>query len=88
MHLRKVKDPKSGLALIRPAARPSRSVELPHGVWDNSSASIAGLKDIATWAQELLRVQPNISLYWLADNMPIKLEVDRAHYLEGSIGPA
>ena len=36
---------------------------------------MAGLKDIATVGlQELLRVQPNISLYWLADNMPIKLE--------------
>jgi hypothetical protein len=45
---------------------------------------MAGLNDIATGElQELLRVQPNISLSWLADNMPIKLDVDRAHYLEG-----
>ena len=49
-----------------------------------AAAGMAGLNDIATVElQELLRVQPNISLSWLADNMPIKLEVDRAHYLEG-----
>jgi hypothetical protein len=49
-----------------------------------AAAGMAGLKDIATIElQEVLRVQPNISLSWLADNTPIKLEVDRAHYLEG-----
>jgi hypothetical protein len=33
--------------------------------------------------QELRRVQPNISLAWVAGQMPIKLPVDREHYLEG-----
>ena len=29
------------------------------------------------------RAQPNISLAWIADYMPIKLDADREHYLEG-----
>jgi len=33
--------------------------------------------------QEMRRAQPNISLAWIADYMPIRLEADRTHYLEG-----
>ena len=33
--------------------------------------------------QELRRAQPNISLAWIADQMPIKHEAEREHYLEG-----
>jgi hypothetical protein len=33
--------------------------------------------------QELRRVQPNISLSWLANEMPFKRDVDRECYLEG-----
>ena len=32
--------------------------------------------------QELRRAQPNISLAWIANQMPIKLDADREHYLE------
>jgi TolB-like protein/Tfp pilus assembly protein PilF len=49
-----------------------------------SAAGMAGKTDIASAAlQELRRAQPNISLAWIAGQMPIKLEADRAHYLEG-----
>ena len=49
-----------------------------------SAAGMAGKTDIASVAlQELRRAQPNISLAWIADQMPIKLEADREHYLEG-----
>ena len=49
-----------------------------------SAAGMAGKTDIASAAlQELRRAQPNISLDWIADQMPIKLEADREHYLEG-----
>jgi hypothetical protein len=45
---------------------------------------MAGQTDIARVAlQELRRAQPNISLAWIASQMPIKLEADREHYLEG-----
>jgi hypothetical protein len=45
---------------------------------------MAGKTDIASAAlQELRRAQPNISLAWIAGQMPIKLEADGEHYLEG-----
>jgi TolB-like protein/cytochrome c-type biogenesis protein CcmH/NrfG len=49
-----------------------------------AAAGMAGQPDMARVSlQELQRVQPNISLTWLAGQMPIKLQVDREHYLEG-----
>jgi TolB-like protein len=49
-----------------------------------AAAGMAGQDDIARVAlQELRRAQPNISLAWIASQMPIKLEADREHYLEG-----
>jgi TolB-like protein/Tfp pilus assembly protein PilF len=49
-----------------------------------AAAGMAGQGDLAKAAlQELRRAQPNISLAWIAKNMPIKLDEDRAHYLEG-----
>jgi TolB-like protein len=49
-----------------------------------AAAGMAGQTDIASVAlQGLRRAQPNISLAWIAGQMPIKLELDREHYLEG-----
>ena len=49
-----------------------------------AAAGMAGLGDVARAAlQELRRAQPNISLAWIANQMPIKLDADREHYLEG-----
>jgi TolB-like protein/cytochrome c-type biogenesis protein CcmH/NrfG len=49
-----------------------------------AAAGMAGEHDIAAAAlQELRRAQPNISLGWLASQMPIKHDSDREHYLEG-----
>jgi hypothetical protein len=49
-----------------------------------AAAGMAGETDIATAAlHELRRAQPNISLGWLANQMPIKNDPDRKHYLEG-----
>jgi hypothetical protein len=49
-----------------------------------AAAGMASEREIAATAlQELRRAQPNISLDWIADNMPIKLDADREHYLEG-----
>jgi hypothetical protein len=33
--------------------------------------------------EQLRRVQPQISLAWIAQEMPIMLDADREHYLEG-----
>lgn len=49
-----------------------------------AAASMAGQIDVAKAAlQELRRAQPNISLAWIANQMPIKHDADREHYLEG-----
>jgi predicted Zn-dependent protease len=47
-----------------------------------AAAAMAGDIDVATAAlQELRQVQPNISLAWIANHMPLK-EAEREHYLE------
>jgi tetratricopeptide (TPR) repeat protein len=49
-----------------------------------AAAGMAGMHDVAQAAlQELRRVQPNISLAWIESWMPIGLEIERKHYLEG-----
>ena len=49
-----------------------------------AAAGMAGGADVAKAAlQELRRAQPNISLAWIGNQMPIKLDADREHYLEG-----
>ena len=45
---------------------------------------MAGMDSLAKAAlQELRRAQPNISLTWVANQMPFKRDVDREHYLDG-----
>ena len=45
---------------------------------------MAGHSEVAKAAlSELRRAQPNISLAWIAKQMPIKHDTDREHYLEG-----
>jgi len=47
------------------------------------AAGMSGQTEVATAAlQELRRAQPNISLAWIADQLPWKLDADREHYLE------
>ena len=49
-----------------------------------AAAGMAGQNDVAAAAlQELRRVQPNISLAWIASHMPIKENTDRVNYLQG-----
>jgi TolB-like protein/Tfp pilus assembly protein PilF len=48
-----------------------------------ASAAMAGQIDIAAAAlQPLRRAQPNISLAWVASQLPIQQEAEREHYLE------
>jgi tetratricopeptide (TPR) repeat protein len=48
-----------------------------------AAAGMTGQTDVATGAlRELRRVQPNISLAWIAKEMPIKEDAEREHYLE------
>jgi tetratricopeptide (TPR) repeat protein len=49
-----------------------------------AAAGMAGKDEAGRAAlQELRRAQPNISLAWLADEMPMKRKADMEHYLEG-----
>jgi TolB-like protein/cytochrome c-type biogenesis protein CcmH/NrfG len=49
-----------------------------------ASAGMSGMKQVADAAVlELRRAQPNISLAWIAKQIPFKLDVDRDRYLEG-----
>jgi TolB-like protein/cytochrome c-type biogenesis protein CcmH/NrfG len=49
-----------------------------------AAAGMSGDLDLARTALEgLKRVQPNISLAWIASDMPMQRADDRAHYLEG-----
>ena len=48
-----------------------------------AAAAMAGQAEVAATAlQELRRAQPNISLAWIAKQMPIEHDADRHHYLE------
>jgi tetratricopeptide (TPR) repeat protein len=49
-----------------------------------AAAGMAGQSELAQQAlQALKRVQPNLSLAWIARQMPIQHDADREHYLEG-----
>jgi hypothetical protein len=48
-----------------------------------AAAGMAGQTEVAAAAlQELRRAQPNITLAWIASQMPIKQDVEREHYLD------
>jgi hypothetical protein len=48
-----------------------------------AAAGMSGAADVAAAAlQELRAAQPNISLAWIAEQMPIQNTSDREHYLE------
>jgi len=59
--------------------------DLPFGaIGLTASAGMAGLSELAAAAlQELKRAQPDISLAWIAEQMPIRHDAEREHYLEG-----
>jgi TolB-like protein len=49
-----------------------------------AAAGMAGQADVAAAAlKEVRRIQPDVSLAWVAGEMPIKHDADREHYLEG-----
>ncbi len=49
-----------------------------------AAAGMDGQRDIAAAAlRELRRIQPNISLEWIAREIPTRLDSEREHYLEG-----
>jgi tetratricopeptide (TPR) repeat protein len=53
-----------------------------HRVFTAAAAMAGQIEAAAAALGELRRVQPNVSLAWIADQMPIQRDADRAHYLE------
>jgi len=54
-----------------------------HRVLTAAAGMLGQTESAKTALLELRRVQPNVSLDWLASEMPFKRDVDRTHYLEG-----
>jgi len=49
-----------------------------------AAAGMAGQNEIASMAlRELRRAQPNVTLAWIANELPMQQPADREHYLEG-----
>jgi len=71
------------IRLSREALRQRSDFVGAHRVLTAAAGMTGDTVTAATSLQELRRTQPNISLAWIADNMPIKLDSDREHYLEG-----
>jgi hypothetical protein len=77
------RDYDEAMRLSRQAIRQRSDFVGAHRVM-TAAAGMAGQDDVARAAlQELRRAQPNISLAWIADQMPMKRKEDREHYLEG-----
>ncbi len=54
-----------------------------HRVLTAASAMAGDLETAKAALDNLLRAQPNLSLDWIATNMPIRDDAEREHYLEG-----
>ncbi len=73
---------EEAMRLAREAIRQRADFVGAHRVL-TTAAAMAGETEIATAALRELRVaQPNISLAWIADQMPIKRDADRESYLD------
>jgi tetratricopeptide (TPR) repeat protein len=74
---------QEAMRLARESARQRSDFVGAHRVL-TAAAGMAGQLDVAHSAlKDLRRVQPNVSLAWIASNMPIRHDADREHYLEG-----
>jgi TolB-like protein len=71
------------MVLAREAIRHRGDLTGAYRVLTVSAGMSGNLQLAATALQELRRTQPNISLDWIANHLPWKLDADRDHYLEG-----
>ncbi len=70
------------MRLSREAIRQRGDFVGAHRVF-TAASGMAGHAEAAVALQELQRAQPNISLSWIATEMPMAREADKEHYLEG-----
>ena len=77
------RDYENAMRLAREAIRQRADFVGAHRVLV-AAAGMTGQREIAKAAlNELRRAQANVSLTWLRDQLPIKNDADRKHYLEG-----
>jgi TolB-like protein len=74
---------KEAMQLARESVRQRPDFAGSHRVF-TAAAGMAGEDEVAKAAlQELRRAQPNVSLEWIAQRLPIERDIDREHFLEG-----
>ena len=74
---------EEAMQLAREAIRQRADFVGGHRVY-TAAAAMAGHQEIAASAlEDLRRAQPNISIEWIAKEMPFQHDIDRQHYLEG-----
>jgi TolB-like protein/tetratricopeptide (TPR) repeat protein len=71
------------IALAREAIRYRGDLTGAYRVLTVAAGMSGNLELAATALAELRRIQPNISLHWIANQLPWKFDKDREHYLEG-----
>jgi tetratricopeptide (TPR) repeat protein len=71
------------IAMAREAIRHRGDLTGAYRVLTVAAGMSGNSKLAATALEELRRIQPNISLDWIANQLPWKLDRDRDHYLEG-----
>ncbi len=77
------KNYEEAMQLAREAIRQRSDFVGGHRVY-TAAAAMAGHQEIAASAlEDLRRAQPNISIEWIAKEMPFQHDIDRQHYLEG-----
>jgi len=71
------------IVLARDAVRQRGDLTGAYRVLTVAAGMSGDLALAATALQELRRIQPNISLEWIANQLPWRFDGDREHYLEG-----
>jgi TolB-like protein/Flp pilus assembly protein TadD len=74
---------REAIALAREAIRHRGDLTGAYRVLTVAAGMSGDVELAATGLRELCRIQPNISLEWIANQLPWKLDSDREHYLEG-----
>jgi TolB-like protein/tetratricopeptide (TPR) repeat protein len=74
---------QEAIALSREAVRQRGDLTGAYRVLTVAAGMAGQIEEARSALKELRRTQPNISLAWIATQLPWKLDADREHYLEG-----
>jgi tetratricopeptide (TPR) repeat protein len=74
---------QEAIALAREATRQRGDLSGAYRVLTVAAGMTGQIELARTALEELRRTQPNISLAWIATQLPWKLDADREHYLDG-----